>query len=183
MDKTHSNVEKLFFISIYKIYIQRYYVEKYRRKLLITQRCINSIVSCAPVVFLTLVMLFDEQRSIWLACASIASIAEAFSRFLPYNDKQEELLNVSRELDIILGQMNYCWDKYKLGLIEVVEFQRLSERYFDFFNLNLSNAGSETYKEEPRYKEYAIGKAAEQLKVITSCNIGALLSETRDKGK
>ena len=61
--------------------------------------------------------------------------------------------------------------------------QRLSERYFDFFNLNLSNAGSETYKEEPRYKEYAIGKAAEQLKVITSCNIGALLSETRDKGK
>ena len=183
MNEIRYNAEKLFFISIYDIYLQRFYIEKYRGRVIGIKRCIDAIVSCAPLVFLTLVMLCDAKRHLWLACASIASVIEAFSRFLPYYDRQVELEKCATELDIILGQMNYCWRKYKLDLIKVEEFQGIYERYYDYYNINLSNNESETYKEVPRYKSYAQEKAAYMLNNITSCNIYDLLKEIHDDGR
>lgn len=144
MNEIRYNVEKLFFISIYDIYLQRFYIEKYRGRVIKIKRCIDAIVSCAPLVFLTLVMLCDAKRHLWLAFASIASVIEAFSRFLPYYDKKEELEKCATELDVILGQMNFCWRKYKLDLIKVDEFQGIYERYDGTLKYTCGHSWQET---------------------------------------
>lgn len=182
MKESNNNVEKLFYIEYYNMYLYRYYIEKYRKQALSVKRTIDGIVACAPLFFLTLVMICDSLRHIWIILASISSVIEVFCRYLPYQSKQEELQNCAVKMDALIGKAKHCWDRYKLGLMQMAEFQTQYEMLYATYIKISSTVTTEAYKDNPRYKDYAMKKANERLLEITDYKIVNLLKEIRNKG-
>lgn len=179
--KYSTNIEKLFYIDYFNMYLYRYYIEEYRKKALSVKQRIDRIIACAPIFFLTLVMICDSKRHIWITFASIFSVIEVFCRYLPYQTKITELQNCAREVDILLGRVRRCWDKYKLGLIQASEFQKEYEQCYESYTMIYSSMTSEAYTDNPKYRDCALKKANERLLEITDYQIATLLNELRDE--
>ena len=182
MEHSVKSIEKMFFLEFYNMYYYRYYVEEYRKNALSIKQRIDRIIACAPLFFLTLVMICDSKRQIWITLASISSVIEVFCRYLPYHSKQEELLKCAQEMDILIGKAKHSWDKYKLGLKQITEFQNEYEQYYESYTAIYSTVTTEAYKEKPRYREYAMEKANERLLEITDYKIEKLLYDIRSTG-
>lgn len=158
---------------------QRYYLEKYREKLLRTKRIVDSIISCTPLALLTFIMLWDSTRQLWLICASIFGVIEAFVRYLPFYKKAEEISACTAQMDMMLNEMEMAWNKYKLGLLQESEFSILCDITCKSFVTNISQTVTEFYRENSKYKEYASNNAVQRLNEITDEEIDSLLQEIR----
>ena len=182
MKHSSNSIEKQFFIDYYDMHLYRYYIEKYRNRALHIKQTIDRLTACAPLFFLTLVMICDEKRSIWIAFASISSVVEVFCRYLPYQAQIDELQNCARKMDALISKAKRCWDKYRLGLIQVSEFQIEYEQCYKVFTKIHSTVTTEAYNDNPKFRDYALKKADQRLREITDYEIGKLLNEIKRGG-
>lgn len=170
-----TNNESLFLKTYHEMHIQRFYFEKYRSRYLKQSQVINTIINIAPLVCITLFSLIPSLSQLWLVLVGIFSVLEAFSRYLPHNRKMKELLVCIQKIDMMIGEMQLLWDRYRLNLVDEGEFVPLSNLLAKRYKDEFSQGVSEIYKYKAKYHEYAIDEACKRVRDIALLNIKEFL--------